>query len=74
MIEKFIEAKIVKFGNIEYKGKVVVGLDVEHLVNQGSLIDDKDVGTLLEQFFAYFFPDFLDLLSSGGEDHDVLSE
>jgi hypothetical protein len=74
VIKKFIERKVVKFGDVKHESKIVIRLDVEYFVNGSGLIDDKDVGALLEQFFADSFPDFLDLLPSGGEQQDVLSE
>jgi hypothetical protein len=65
VIEEFIERKVVKFGDVKYKRKIVVGLDVEYLVDGSGLIDDENVGSLLEELFADSFPDFLDLLPSG---------
>ncbi len=74
VIEEFIERKVVKFGDVKYKRKIVVGLDVEYLVDGSGLIDDENVGSLLEELFADSFPDFLDLLPSGWEQQDILAE
>ena len=32
MIEKFVEAEIIKFRNIKYQSQVVVRLDIEYLI------------------------------------------